>query len=1113
MTPDGKIRIYAAVASGGQFGPGVYISSDGGTTWTNTLTPATMFLDAGGTVAAGTQSASVTDLEIDPFSTNQASIWIGLGNMGLEAASTTAGVWFSSNNGATWLQIPGGHDPLTNSGVKVLNQTIPTGLTVGRVTIALPTTQSSDNGIVYVFIATPGNGQVIDDGTSLNKQGTALTANSVGLYKTVNGGLSWTGVMLRESVPVTGNPEHFVNLFLDGDEASDVSAMVVDPTNPEVVYLGGSERFKSAADENGTNFEVPYHAFIRVDTSNMRDTNYLSPYDTTATIPNDGDDITKAGAAAEEETPFAEPGAYPKPTSVAYAGEGVFWYDMSSTLYGQDFNGETITPLVNVPNAIQDLEFDAQGRLIVATDGGIYRAVLHNFTYDVTSGGTGIEALLGVPTPIEQNPTWTDLNGNLQISDMTSIAIDPYNRGSLDSSSDQTGFMQTSGGLTWNSTVDSEGSGFGGFDTFSDSAPYSGTVLTAPADPSLPAGTPASVYRDFQFVVYLNDQIELSTTGGAAGSYSSVVNGLNLSDVSDTTNLPMAISNTLTATSSGVLEPSLMFWTNRIFVSNDGGSSWHPVSNGLVPASGASVTAMSFGDTNTQYWVGTNEGQMYIDLQNGASNFPLRDAGLPQAPVNDIAVDPTNAMTGYIAMGNLVAGGSSSGHVFMTTDAGNSWTNISANLPSVPATSIAIDPRSSPNAPNGIIYVGTEVGVYYSTNKGKSWSRLGNIKNANGTVTQTLPNVPVTDLQINTAFNELVIATLGRGAFSISLNTMGPTVTSVTPATPVSPGLSSIVVTFNEPVDPRTFTTSQIVQLQGPGGPITPLGIKDLDLVNHDQYQITFLPQSQDGVYTLTLGTGIEDFTGLPLDQNQTGSPGILPGGDYTASFAVNSTDDGRFITGAFNDLLGRAADTQGFLNLEQPVDNARNALLPGQALSIITSATARAATISNGSVAATYPVETNFYPGLLRRQASSSEANYWAGQLQAGASDQQVLAAIAGSDEYYNMALVGSVDSQFVTQVFQDLLNRAPDSASLLSFTQELSLSEAGSRQGVAAGFTNSNEFKQLLINSYYTEFLGASPRAPKSISGCHNCRRAQRMKRSSPPSWVVMNTSIRPW
>src|SRR5262249_19545076 len=106
--PNPPTKIYAAVAAGGQ-GPGVYLSTDGGATWTNILTPANMFLDAGGTVAGGTALASVTSLEIDPF--NEENIWVGLGNIGLLAPSTTGGVWRSSNGGGSWMQIVGGHDP------------------------------------------------------------------------------------------------------------------------------------------------------------------------------------------------------------------------------------------------------------------------------------------------------------------------------------------------------------------------------------------------------------------------------------------------------------------------------------------------------------------------------------------------------------------------------------------------------------------------------------------------------------------------------------------------------------------------------------------------------------------------------------------------------------------------------------------------------------------------------------------------------------------------------------------------------------------------------------------------------------------------------------------
>ena len=54
------------------------------------------------------------------------------------------------------------------------------------------------------------------------------------------------------------------------------------PTNPFVVYLGGSENYGQLGDP-------PAHGFLRVNTQDMRDTTYFDPV--TKNVPNDGDDI------------------------------------------------------------------------------------------------------------------------------------------------------------------------------------------------------------------------------------------------------------------------------------------------------------------------------------------------------------------------------------------------------------------------------------------------------------------------------------------------------------------------------------------------------------------------------------------------------------------------------------------------------------------------------------------------------------------------------------------------------------------------------------------------------------------------------------------------------
>src|SRR5262249_32078303 len=130
-------------------------------------------------------------------------------------------------------------------------------------------------------------------------------------------------------------------------------------------------------------------------------------------IPNDGDDITKAAVAAALDG-FYDPDTEEDP----YTGEGVYWYDLE-----QGRSGGT-GPFERLPPAIHALGFDPLGRLLVGTEGGLWRGVAYGFGYDKTSGGTGI-VFGGSKSSSPPGMKLTSLNGNLQIASLTSLAIDP----------------------------------------------------------------------------------------------------------------------------------------------------------------------------------------------------------------------------------------------------------------------------------------------------------------------------------------------------------------------------------------------------------------------------------------------------------------------------------------------------------------------------------------------------------------------------------------------------------------------------------------------------------------------------------------------------------------
>lgn len=88
--------------------------------------------------------------------------------------------------------------------------------------------------------------------------------------------------------------------------------------------------------------------------------------------------------------------------------------------------------------------------------------------------------------------------------------------------------------------------------------------------------------------------------------------------------------------------------------------------------------------------------------------------------------------------------------VYMSNDYGNTWKNISANLPKEPVNVVKEDPENE-----NIIYVGTDHGVYVSLDGGSSYQAFG----------EGLPNTPVHDLVIHPREKDLILGTHGRGIY------------------------------------------------------------------------------------------------------------------------------------------------------------------------------------------------------------------------------------------------------------------------------------------------------------------------------------------------------------
>jgi Abnormal spindle-like microcephaly-assoc'd, ASPM-SPD-2-Hydin len=145
--------------------------------------------------------------------------------------------------------------------------------------------------------------------------------------------------------------------------------------------------------------------------------------------------------------------------------------------------------------------------------------------------------------------------------------------------------------------------------------------------------------------------------------------------------------------------------------------------------------------------------------------------------ISSVYADPhdPSGMTVYATVQGYPSIRSSVNTIYGSTDGGQQWSDLSTNLPAVPANSVVVDPNDA-----RIVYVATDVGVWVTTdidacNQGQDcWDLMGT----------GLPLAPVTKLLTFNSGGDgmLVAATYGRGIWEIPLLTAGTESTTATAA-------------------------------------------------------------------------------------------------------------------------------------------------------------------------------------------------------------------------------------------------------------------------------------------------------------------------------------------
>ncbi len=303
--------------------------------------------------------------------------------------------------------------------------------------------------------------------------------------------------------------------------------------------------------------------------------------------------------------------------------------------------------------------------------------------------------------------SWQSLNAGLGISEVEYLTVRPDNP------------IWILAGLQDNGTIRREGEG-----EWAQVAPGDG------GDCATNMAVPATCFHSYHDMA-----LERSTSGGDRGSWQDITPP-GAEEIQRLFYPPLEVDGSLVAWAGDV-----------VYLSVDNGENWSAVQ---LPAAadGEASVASAISIYSTEILVGTIHGDIFkIRSERGIWSTPYQLASPAQGWISDIFTSSDHPGRYWLTY-------SQPGLVFRSDDWGQSWVDVTTNLPAIPVNAVVGQPGGSDR-----VWVACDVGVFESSNGGAAWSLYGT----------GLPNALAEDLVVDPVRSLLRVATRSRGVWEADI--------------------------------------------------------------------------------------------------------------------------------------------------------------------------------------------------------------------------------------------------------------------------------------------------------------------------------------------------------